>query len=73
MNYVINLKEVVLDLSLDQQLSLASYLVEGLYNYSDTFLDDGDDLQYRKFLLLKNKLEHSLSLLNSISPSDLDL
>jgi hypothetical protein len=73
MNYVIDLKDAVLDLSLENQLELSIYLLDGLRCYSETYLQDGDDLQYRRFLNIKNLLERSLSSLSLIEPADLHL
>lgn len=71
MNYVIDLKDAVLDLSLENQLELSIYLLDGLRCYSETYLQDADDLQYRRFLNIKNLLERSLSSLSLIEPADL--
>lgn len=73
MEYIIDLKDVVLDLSLENQLELSLYLLDGLRCYSETFLQDGDDLQYRRFLNVKNLLERSISSLSLIDPADLSL
>lgn len=74
MKYVIDLKHAVIDqTSLSEQLELAVYLLTGIYQYSEMYLDDGDDLQYRRLLLVKNKLEHSISIINSIQSVDLAL
>ena len=73
MNYVIDLKDAVLDLSLENQLELSIYLLDGLRCYSETYLQDGDVLQYRRFLNIKNLLERSLSSLSLIEPADLHL
>lgn len=73
MNIVLNLKDIVLDLTHDQQIELSIYLLDGLFSYSEMYLDDGDDLQYRRLLRVKNSLERSIFAIKSIDPRDLRL
>jgi hypothetical protein len=73
MKYVIDLKDVVIDFSQSDQLDLALYVLDGIFAYSDMFLDDGDDLQYRRLLLVRNNLERAIFSLRSINPDDLKL
>lgn len=69
----IDLKNVVLDLTQQQQLDLSLYLLEGLFSYTDVFLDDGSDLQYRRLLAVKNLLEVSINSIRMINPDHLAL
>lgn len=73
MKYVIDLKDAVIDFPHGDQLDLALYLLDGIFAYSDIYLDDGDDLQYRRLLLVKNNLERAISSLRLINPDDLKL
>ena len=65
--------DVVIDFSQSDQLDLALYVLDGIFAYSDMFLDDGDDLQYRRLLLVRNNLERAIFSLRSINPDDLKL
>lgn len=71
MKIVIDLKDAVLDLSLSDRLELSSWLLQSLYDYSEMYLCDGDDDQYRRLLAVKNSLEYSLNALSRINPADL--
>lgn len=73
MQFVLNPLELVLDLSPIEQLELSLYLSQVLYDYVLMFHDDGDDIQYRRMLLVKNSLERSLSALSSIDRTSLIL
>ena len=54
-------------------MDLALYVLDGIFAYSDMYLDDGDDLQYRRLLLVRNNLERAIFSLRSINPDDLKL
>jgi hypothetical protein len=69
----IDLNELVLQLAHGQQLELALYLLDGLFCYTDMFLDDGSDLQYRRLLAVKNLLEVSINSIRMINPDHLAL
>lgn len=73
MQFVLNPLDLVLDLSPIDQLELSIYLSQVLYDYVLMFHDDGDDIQYRRMLLVKNSLERSLSALSSIDRASLTL
>lgn len=73
MQFVLNPLELVLELSPIEQLELSLYLSQVLYDYVLIFHDDGDDIQYRRMLLVKNSLERSLSALSSIDRTSLIL
>lgn len=73
MQFVLNPLELVLELSPIEQLELSLYLSQVLYDYVLMFHDDGDDIQYRRMLLVKNSLERSLSALSSIDRTSLIL
>lgn len=73
MQFVLNPLDLVLDLSPIEQLELSIYLSQVLYDYVLMFHDDGDDIQYRRMLLVKNSLERSLSALSSIDRASLTL
>lgn len=71
MKIVIDLKDVVLDLSLSDRLELSTLMLSSVYDYSEMYLCDGDDDQYRRLLAVKNSLEYSLNALSRINPADL--
>jgi hypothetical protein len=73
MQFVLNPLELVLELSPIEQLELSLYLSQVLYDYVLMFHDDGDDIQYRRMLLVKNSLERSLFALSSIDRTSLIL
>lgn len=73
MQFVLDPLELVLDLSPIEQLELSLYLSQVLYDYVLMFHDDGDDIQYRRMLLVKNSLQRSLSALSSIDRTSLIL
>lgn len=73
MQFVLNPLELVLELSPIEQLELSLYLSQVLYDYVLMYHDDGDDIQYRRMLLVKNSLERSLSELSSIDRTSLIL
>lgn len=69
----IDLKDVVLELNHKQQIELSLYLLEGVFCYTDTFLYDGSDLQYRRLLVVKNLLQRSIDSIRMINPDHLIL
>ena len=71
MKIVIDLKDAVLDLSLSDRLELSTLMLSSVYDYSEMYLCDGDDDQYRRLLAVKNSLEYSLNALSRINPADL--
>ena len=73
MKIFIDLKDAVLDLSLSDRLELSTLLLSSIYDYSEMYLCDGDDDQYRRLLAVKNNLEYSLNALSCIDPNNLDL
>lgn len=73
MKIFIDLKDAVLDLSLSDRLELSTLLLSSIYDYSEMYLCDGDDDQYRRLLAVKNNLEYSLNALSRIDPNNLDL
>lgn len=73
MMYAIDLKEILTEISIENQFELCVYLTDILFDYSNMFIDDGDDSQYRRFLKLRNQLEHSRNSLSLIESSHFNL
>lgn len=69
----VDLKEAVLDLNYNEQIELSLHLLEGVFCYTQMFLDDGSDLQYRRLLAVKNLLERSIDSIRMINPDHLIL
>ena len=67
MKYTIDLKEACLDsCSLSDKFHLSVFLLDAIKDYADMYMDDGDDEQYRKLLVVRNRLEHALSILDPV-------
>ena len=46
--------------------NLSVFLLDAIKDYADMYMDDGDDEQYRKLLVVRNRLEHALSILDPV-------
>lgn len=73
MQIVLDVKQLVLDLSLSEQLELSIYLSQVLFDYVDMYHDDSDDMQYRRMLPVRNSLQRVLNELRLIDPHRFDL
>lgn len=69
--YSIDLKDAVLELSIDKQYELSLYLLQGVSNYTDMLILDKDYSQYLRFLAIHNALSSAVPYLNSVDPSAL--
>jgi hypothetical protein len=73
MHIHLDVKEIVLNLSLNDRLLLSVFLLETIRDYVEMFQDDSGFDQYRRFIFLDECLTFSLDFLSLIDPESFNL